>query len=104
MHQNLPYRYDVLQSPIYRYTSANPPSQPQLPDMFQDMRYYLPEVCAVLANIASEKAQNTAPRRFTFNQLSYNNWGNADWADVVKLAFDIIDLNVSSGVYQSIEM
>ena len=84
---------DVMYQRI-TFTPQNPPFVPQLNGVNQQLfAEYAGYVCAGLANVVSNNLWN-APRIFAFNMMAANNWQNANFAELVNVAFTILDLTM----------
>ena len=105
MQQNmsLPFKTNQPDYQICSYAPGTFPFTPQLNGIMPDISYLAIHAACSVANEVSSKAYQSASRMFTFNQLAYNNWQNAEFLGVVQLALNIISLNVRKGIYPNRE-
>jgi len=100
---NLPFRYDVPTTPLIQYRLDSPPFVPNLPGIIPQVQYLLPMICATLANELAAKCQAHPGRTFLYNQLSFNNFANNDFAFAVNFAIDLLTLNLRKNLCRTPE-
>lgn len=95
----LPFNPHQPQAQPIQFTLDRPPFIPQGIQIPQNLSYLLPNVCSLVANEACANMGKNAGRMFTFNQLSANNYQNADYATAVATVFDVLMLGLAKGMY-----
>lgn len=97
----LPYRTDAYERQPVQYPPGAPPTVPAI-QVPPEIQAYLPHIASELATEASMTARETPLRMFCFNLLSYNNWVNTEYAELVSdVAFNAA-LDLRKGLAASV--
>lgn len=99
----LPFRFDVPMTQPVQFRNDSPPFIPNGLNCPSQLQYFVPVICAMIANEAVIRHNAHQGRMFLFNQLSSNNWMNNDYAVAVATAIDILSLNMYKGLARTPE-
>lgn len=99
---SLPVSAEFPMVPFSQYDPSVPPAVPQV-QVLPTTGHILPLVSATVANEASIKAPQSAARMFCYNLLVNYFWNNKEFAEVVKLATDLVALQCMKGALRSPE-
>lgn len=97
---NLPVSCDHPIAQPISYPRNNPPFVPSV-TVLPEGQNLLVFASSEVANEAARWYSNSNSRLFCFNLLASNNWQNANFAEVVKLAIDLTVLRYRQGQVQS---
>lgn len=99
---NLPYPYNQIVGQIYTYQPSNPPCFFQV-NSHPNLKNAVPAFIAMVANDISNNANMSDLRRFTYNQMSRNNWQNDEFFNAVQFAVSLAQLNADKNMYPNLD-
>ena len=98
----LPVTHQMPIVPVQLYDPWSPPVVPQI-QVPQHLQHILPMLTTAIINEAGVKSGSNAARMFCYNLLVRQYWQNEQFNEVVKLAIDMLALNMQKGLCRSPE-
>jgi hypothetical protein len=98
----LPYRLDMIGTPLVAYPATSPPCMPQVA-INPLVAPFLAFISATVANVAATESSKNPIRTFYYNELSRQNWNNESFSEAVELTAGICFINIFKKTFISPE-
>ncbi len=92
----LPVPYTSIITPIVIYPETNPPAVFNV-EATEDLKGIIPAISSAIANELARKSSINEARTFTYNLVSFNNWQNSDYKELIQFTIDLMVLNLNKG-------
>lgn len=97
---DLPFNSEYPMVPFVNYSGNAPPFIPSV-SVFEELNPYIPFIAVAVANEATRMASSSRLRMFCYNMLSFNNWQNDTYAELVSLSVNYLHSRVLKREYHN---